>query len=289
MTGNPRWSLATVAGHAATSLIRSALTGLGVAIARCHRLVRGFEPWGIVFTGIGVFLTGLGVAIALVTIMVELEDRQAERIFRAWQVMLTEPAGSSQREAAEYLNREFDGFMCRSWVNSLSIRLTGNSRRGCLIPKKERELLAGIRAASANLTGVNLPNAFLPVANLTGAILLGADLTGADLTDADLPGANLTDANLTRADLTRADLTDANLTGANLTGADLTDAFLTGADLTRANLTRAGLTQAQLVVCLLNKLTLDVRGVSTVRAGIAVRRPVRPHASNRKVISGTHH
>ena len=47
--------------------------------------------------------------------------------------------------------------------------------------------------------------------------------------------------------------------------------------------------QAELVVCLLNKLTLDVRGVSTVRAGIAVRRPVRPHASNRKVISGTHH
>ena len=44
-----------------------------------------------------------------------------------------------------------------------------------------------------------------------------------------------------------------------------------------------------LVVCLLNKLTLDVRGVSTVGAGIAVRRPVRPHASNRKVISGTHH
>ena len=44
-----------------------------------------------------------------------------------------------------------------------------------------------------------------------------------------------------------------------------------------------------LVVCHLNKLTLDLRGVSTVRAGIAVRRPVRPHASNRKVISGTYH
>ena len=38
------------------------------------------------------------------------------------------------------------------------------------------------------------------------------------------------------------------------------------------------------MVCLLNKLTVDLRGVSTVRAGIAVRRPVRPHASNRKVI-----
>ena len=44
-----------------------------------------------------------------------------------------------------------------------------------------------------------------------------------------------------------------------------------------------------LVVCPLNKLTLDLRGVSTVRAGIAVRRPVRPRASNRKIISGTYH
>ena len=33
----------------------------------------------------------------------------------------------------------------------------------------------------------------------------------------------------------------------------------------------------------------DLRGVSTVRAGIDVRRPVRPRASNRKIISGTYH
>ena len=46
---------------------------------------------------------------------------------------------------------------------------------------------------------------------------------------------------------------------------------------------------AMLVVCPLNKLTLDLRGVSTVRAGIAVRRPVRPRASNRNIISGTYH
>ena len=55
----------------------------------------------------------------------------------------------------------------------------------------------------------------------------------------------------------------------------------------RAHISRSG--NDMLVVCLLNKLTVDLRGVSTVRAGIAVRRPVRPHASNRKVISGTHH
>ena len=48
-------------------------------------------------------------------------------------------------------------------------------------------------------------------------------------------------------------------------------------------------TRTVLVVCPLNKLTLDLRGVSTVRAGIAVRRPVRPRASNRKIISGTYH
>ena len=47
--------------------------------------------------------------------------------------------------------------------------------------------------------------------------------------------------------------------------------------------------RTSLVVCPLNKLTLDLRGVSTVRAGIAVRRPVRPRASNRKIISGTYH
>ena len=47
--------------------------------------------------------------------------------------------------------------------------------------------------------------------------------------------------------------------------------------------------EGDLVVCPLNKLTLDLRGVSTVRAGIALRRPVRPRASNRKIISGTYH
>ena len=52
---------------------------------------------------------------------------------------------------------------------------------------------------------------------------------------------------------------------------------------------RRGRPRGRLVVCPLNKLTLDLRGVSTVRAGIAVRRPVRPRASNRKIISGTYH
>ena len=51
--------------------------------------MREFEPWGI-------FFTLVGVVVALVTIVVDLEDRQAERTFRAWQVVLADrPAGSA--------------------------------------------------------------------------------------------------------------------------------------------------------------------------------------------------
>ena len=80
--------------------------------------------------------------------MVDLEDRQAERTFRAWQVVLTvRTAGSSRREAVEYLNREFDGRWCGFWMNRVSKQLTGNNRRKCLNPRKARESLVGIEAA----------------------------------------------------------------------------------------------------------------------------------------------
>ena len=215
-----------------------------------HRFLREFEPWGIV-------LALFGVVIALVTILVDLEDRQSERTFRAWQLVLTVPsAGSSRREALEYLNREFDGFLCGAPVEWVSGLLTGNRRRRCLSPRKERESLARIEEVGADLSTADLTGAFLKGANLSRADLTDAFLTGANLVD-----ANLTDANLTRADLTRADLTGANLTDANLTDADLagafvlgtnlTDAVLTGANLVGAHLTRAvltgtDLTQAQL-------------------------------------------
>ena len=58
---------------------------------------------------------------------------------------------------------------CGSWVNWVSIRLTGNSRRRCLIPRKERESLAALVAANADLTDANLTRANLTRANLTDA------------------------------------------------------------------------------------------------------------------------
>ena len=157
--------------RAATSLIRSAKwTGRAsrrfraavfsrtVQAARTsHRLVRGFGPWGIV-------LTLISVTIALITIVVDLEDRQAERTFRAWQIVLAErSAGSSQREALEYLNRTFDGSVCGSWVNWVSKRLTGNSRRECIIPRKERESLAELATINAGLPGCRAPSCRAPI------------------------------------------------------------------------------------------------------------------------------
>ena len=181
----------------------------------------------------------IGVVIALITILVELEDRQSERTFTAWQVVRAGAVGSSHREAVEYLNREFAGFLCEGWVNSISRLLTGNRRRECLIPKKERESLAGLQAAGADLAGADLTDADLMIADLTGANLTGADLTGADLTGATLEGATLKDATLIGAHLASANLTGADLTGADLKGAYLGGAFLTDSAPTQSQLDAA--------------------------------------------------
>ena len=255
-----------------TGWLRSAAANAVRAGRSCHRLVREFEPWGIVFTLIGLL-------VALITVMVDLEDRQSDRTFRAWQIVRgyesrdvatngrAGATGSSLREALEFLNREFDGFMCIPGVNWISGLLTGNDRRDCLFPRKSKELMTGLIArdtvlaravlpgaylADADLVDANLSGADLTDANFSGAALSGADLTGtslvdANLTDAILSGASLAGARLGRAFLSGADLSGADLTGANLSGADLTNANLSGADFAHANLANVvNLTQSQL-------------------------------------------
>ena len=240
--------------------------------------MHSFEPWGIVFTFVGLM-------IALITIIVDLEDRQSERIFRAWQVVRGFEArdvqqienspgasGSSLRQSLEFLNRDFDGFVCLTGIAWVSELLTGNNRRECFFPRKNRESLAGLTARAVALGGADLSDADLRGADFTDAILAGTtlwradlrgadlrgtnpfgfqpdfanlagvDLTGGDLRVAGLTGVNLTDAKLTNTDLTGARLVGANLSGADLRGADLTAANLRGADLNQAT----NLTQAQL-------------------------------------------
>lgn len=227
---------------------------VGIAgLARCsHRLAQGSHRFVQLFAPWGFFLTFFAVAIALVTFVVELEDRQVERTLRAWQVVLAErPIGSSQREAFEYLNRQFNGCVCGSWVEWVSIRLTGNGRRECIVPKKQRESLARIEATGANLKDADLRDADLRGSILTASILKDADLRDADLGRATQPRSADDDGRtvLLAADLRGADLTDADLSNAVLVlpGAPfLSGADLAGTNLTRADLRNADLSQAQL-------------------------------------------
>ena len=167
-----RWKKA--AARSARRLL-AALSHTVQAARHWHRWVRG----GIDLTLFGVFLTWVGVWVAVVAFAVELEDRQTERTFRAWQLVLSVPsAGSSRRETFEYLNREFDGSVCGALMEFFSEQLTGNNRRRCLFTPKERESLVGIKAVATDLS----------TADLTGAFLMGANLSRADLTDAFLTG-----------------------------------------------------------------------------------------------------
>ena len=92
-------------------------------------LAYALQPWGVVLASVSLIVTVMGFA-------VEMEDRQSERIFRAWQVVLQatrdtipdevsgtprssnsdgEPLNyspTSIREALEYLNRSFPGRIC---------------------------------------------------------------------------------------------------------------------------------------------------------------------------------
>ena len=225
----------------------------------CHRFVHQFEPWGIV-------LTVIGLVIALITIVIDLEDRQSERTFRAWQVVrelesrnveldghhAVGMAGSAMRKALEYLNQEYDGFVCMPGFGWVSKLLTGNDSRECLIPKKDKEFMTGLKARYADLAFADLAEASLATsdlyeANLSKANLCGADLFQANLTGANLTGTNLTGAFLMDANLTRAIFTDAVLTRANFAQANLAHAMLMEANLAQANLASVNLTGAFLV------------------------------------------
>lgn len=205
-------------------------------------------------------LTAISALVAVVGLTVEMEDRQSERVFRAWNVVSTtseyaraDPPsrryrlfGSSQlREAMQYLNRKFRGAVCnRLVIPPISFLLTGNSERICLFPKKERETLSSLNIPFSDLSGVRLPEA-----NLTGSIL-----NGADLRNAELEGAQLCFVEMRTADLTAAQLSNAVLWEADLSSADAGSYFVTSlreaeiknADLRRANLRGTDLRDANL-------------------------------------------
>ena len=119
----------------------------------------------------------------VVMIWFDLEDRQTERTFRAWEVVLSVPdsvredplgylqqeplrrtdfvIGGSLQSAVEFLNREFSGFGCFWGVPWTSNVLTGSLERECIIPRKGREVLDGLIAVDADLSQIDLRGARL--------------------------------------------------------------------------------------------------------------------------------
>lgn len=233
---------------------------LRCAASGIQNFIRGFEPWGIL-------LAIVGLLISVIAFMVEMEDRQSERIFRAWEFVLenerlarsydddmseTLPtSGNATAQALEYLNREFEGRFCADRLRFFLRWLTGNIRHICLIPSKQRSSLEDRYLREVVLEGINLPKAKLRKAdlmkaNLESAYLAGADLRKSELERADLSGADLTGANLKRSTLIDATLKMANLTDARLWRANLTDANLIKADFTGAELEEVNFTDAVL-------------------------------------------
>ena len=250
------------------SSVRDKIKGFGAALGR-----RSVAAWhktrgiGVAFRKI-VLWGGLGTLAGLVAafmgFMVELEDRQSERIFRAWEVAIaaSNSAGTrgarvdgrqlyetdtSARKALEFLNRDFSGRFCGSIVGIVSEFTTGNSRRTCVFPRKRRESFKGMRLSRMNLEGAWLPAAELPFGRLDQANLEGSNLHKAKLQHAVLTRARLGRSDLRRARLQGADLSDADLRGADLQGADMRSNVTLNDIATYTNLLRArGLTCSQL-------------------------------------------
>ena len=205
-------------------------------LAYVHRGVKAIEPWAL-------FLAVVGLGATMITMLVELDDRKSERTFRAWELILTitdrssedmpTGTGSAIHLAMEYLNRESTGWGCAPIVRVLTTRLTGSNSRECLVPRKEKESMADLRAPDSILNEIDLRRADLRRALLSGAELMHARLAEADLSGAVLEGANLFGADLEGAKLYSTNLRHAsircvNMSHAELGAIDMTDAYTVG-------------------------------------------------------------
>ena len=169
-------------------------------------------------------LVVVGLIIAIVTFLVESEDRQNQRLVAGWQLLTeTSPGASGKRRALQYLHGNGESLVA---INLSFVR----------------------HDAPVYLQGTDLydeesgKGIDFRLASLAGAILQGADLRNSDfslgcLYKTEFGGAKLAESRFINADLRQANLWDA----------DLTDVVLENADLSGAHLERSkGLTQEQL-------------------------------------------
>jgi uncharacterized protein YjbI with pentapeptide repeats len=194
------------------------------------------------------FLAAVAIVIALIGFWLDLQNREEDRVNRAWSLVATAKEVQGNVGLIEALET----------LNSRSINMSQLQ-----VPKA---YLFGAKLSAASLFMANLGGANLGGVNLDGARLGAANLAEADLRKASLVNADLSGANLNRADLRLVKLNGADLAAANLTEANLGRANLGGADLHAAGLAEADLTDASLFIADLSEA--DLRGANLSRADL---------------------
>ena len=90
-----------------------------------HRFVCSIQPWGV-------FATLAALVITLIGLMVDLEDRQSERVFRAWEVVLDASKILADSGTGEYQEVSGRGSINGPMQNFLSPPVLGSSVRQAL-------------------------------------------------------------------------------------------------------------------------------------------------------------
>ena len=240
--------------------------------------MRGLVVWAgkLAWTATAVGLIG-----GLLAFMIEMEDRQAERIFRAWDTVAsavptkqteivtggftTGGSNSNVGRALEYLNRSFAGWGCLEIVRGIAKLTTGDERRACVLPRKRRESLAGLQLSNMHLEGVQLSGALLKFTQLERSFLERANLSKANLSCANLGSTLLARAKLEGATLRWTRMNSANLVEASLNEADLHAAYMATTHLKAASL--KGAQMGCLSVGNGAKVCTDIRGTTGLTCG----------------------
>ena len=170
------------------------------------------------------FLVLVGVTIAVVTFLLEADDRREQRLIAGWQLLSEKtPGASGKRRALMYLHQNNEPLVA---VNLSFVR------HGAPVYLQSLDLFD-----EETERGV-----FFSLSSFAGAILQGADLRKSTFENSCLYRTEFGSAKLAGSDFSYADLTYANLRDA-----EMADAILLGANLSGAAMEGAtGLTQHQL-------------------------------------------
>lgn len=208
--------------------------------------LKKFEPWGVLFAFIGLW-------VALYQFRDDRKVREATLFALASERLVV---------ARELDEKDGDGEPTNNVGHSRVMEEMADLRIS----------LSKIDAHNTHLVQVQLRGADLVDANLAGAVLSGADLRGADLRSARLQGARLQYADLTGATLGGTVFSNASLFCADLSGARVDASTLfDGADLLMANLSVVDLRAVPETSLTEKQLGMACGEASNLREGLEIQ------------------